>query len=62
MRDKNTSAGLCAKNAGGGGGGGLMREGGAYSRDTTVLYELCSMDDNGWTISRIQYSMKKAAP
>ena len=35
-RDKNTSAGLCAKNAGGayarGGGGG-----GAYLRDTTVL-------------------------
>ena len=33
-RDKNTSAGLCAKNA-----GGLMREGGggAYLRDTTVV-------------------------
>ena len=33
-RDKNTSAGLYAKNAGG--GGGLMREGRAYLRDTTV--------------------------
>ena len=32
MQDKNTSARLCAKNAGGGGGGGLMRE--AYLRDT----------------------------
>ena len=36
-RDKNTSAGLCAKNAGGayawGGGGG------AYLQDTTVLVQ-----------------------
>ena len=31
-QDKNTSARLCAKNA----GGGLMHEGGAYLRDTTV--------------------------
>ena len=33
-RDKNTSAGLCAKNAGG--GGGLCARG-AYLRDTTVI-------------------------
>ena len=36
VRDKNTSARLCAKKA----GGGLMREGeggGAYLRDTTVV-------------------------
>ena len=32
MWDKNTSARLCAKNAGRGGGeGGLMREGGVYA-------------------------------
>ena len=31
-RDKNTSAGLCAKNA-----GGAYARGGAYLRDTTVL-------------------------
>ena len=31
-RDKNTSAGLCAKNA-----GGASARGGAYLRDTTVL-------------------------
>ena len=37
MRDKSTSARLCAKNA----GGGLMREGGAYLRDTTVI-EICT--------------------
>ena len=35
MRDKNTSARLCAKNAGGGGGGLCAR--GAYLCDTTVL-------------------------
>ena len=32
-RDKNTSAGLCAKNV----GGGAYARGGAYLRDTTVL-------------------------
>ena len=32
MRDKNTSAGLCAKNA-----GGAYAQGGAYLRDTTVI-------------------------
>ena len=35
-RDKNTSAGLCAKNSGGAGGGGAYARGGAYLRDTTV--------------------------
>ena len=34
--DKNTSAKLCAENAGGGGGGGPMCEG-AYLRDSTVV-------------------------
>ena len=34
VRDKNTSARLCAKNAGGGGG---LCAGGAYLCDTTVL-------------------------
>ena len=33
-RDKNTSAGLCAKNA----GGGAYARGGAYLRDTTVIF------------------------
>ena len=32
MQDKNTSARVCAKNAGGGGGGG------GYLRDTTVIF------------------------
>ena len=35
-RDKNTSARLCAKNA-----GGAYARGGAYLRDTTVISELC---------------------
>ena len=33
VRDENTSVRVCAKNA-----GGLMREGGVYLRDTTVLH------------------------
>ena len=42
-RDKNTSAGLCAKNAGGGGGGLCARGGGAYLRDTTVTVEVITL-------------------
>ena len=33
MQDKNTSARLCAKNV-----GGAYAQGGAYLRDTTVIY------------------------
>ena len=44
-RDKNTSARLCAKNAGGGGGGGgLMCEGGLFAGhhgNTYVCVEVC---------------------
>ena len=35
--DKNTSARFCAKKAG---GGGAYARGGAYLRDTTVLYSV----------------------
>ena len=43
-RDKGTSAGLCAKNAGGG-GGGLCAKGGVFAGHygTVLSYNLCAV-------------------
>ena len=50
MRDKNTSARLCAKNA-----GGAYAQGGAYLRDTTVY----TVDQESLTVKIILWSTIK---
>ena len=56
-RDKNTSARLCANNAG---VGGLMREGGrAYLRDTTVSFHHTKFGSHPLSLYRI-YGKQKA--